>query len=64
MTQTEANVISELCITHSRLLVRHEDSIAGQVVAGTGCVCVVGVQKAAALSGPPAAPRHPCCVPE
>ena len=45
-------------VTHSRLLVCHEDSITGQVVAGTGSVCVVGVQQAAALRRPPAAPRY------
>lgn len=41
--------------THSRLLVGHQDGVAGQVVAGAGGVRVVGVQQAAALRGPPAA---------
>lgn len=35
------NNLSE--VTHSGLLVSHENSIAGEVVAGTGCVCIVGV---------------------
>lgn len=30
-------------VTYSGLLISHEDSVAGEVVAGTGCVCVVGV---------------------
>lgn len=42
------------CGTHSRLLVGHQDGVAGQVVAGAGGVRVVGVQQAAALRGPPA----------
>lgn len=32
-----------MCVTYSRLLVCHEDRIAGQVVACAGSVCVVGV---------------------
>lgn len=35
--------LSVVCVTHCRLLIRHEDSVAGQVVAGTGRVCVVSV---------------------
>ena len=49
---------------YSRLLVGHEDSVAGQVVTRAGGVCVVGVQQAAALRGPPATPRGPRRVPE
>lgn len=50
--------------THGRLLVGHEDGVAGQVVAGAGGVCVVGVQQAAALRGPPAAAGDAGRVPE
>lgn len=50
--------------THGRLLVGHEDGVAGQVVAGAGGVCVVGVQQAAALRGPPATAGDARRVPE
>uniref|UniRef100_A0A8C6NV35 Uncharacterized protein n=1 Tax=Nothobranchius furzeri TaxID=105023 RepID=A0A8C6NV35_NOTFU len=40
--------------TYYWLLICHEHSEAGQVVAGTRCVCVVGVHQAATLCGPPA----------
>lgn len=51
-------------VTYGGLLIRHEDGVAGQVVAGAGRVCVVGVQQAAALRGPPAAAGDTRGVPE
>lgn len=46
------------------MLIRHEDGVAGQVVAGAGRVRVVGVQQAAALRGPPATAGDSRGVPE
>lgn len=31
---------------------RHEDGKVGEMVAGAGCVCFIGVQEFAALGGP------------
>lgn len=39
----ELNAAVSACVTYSRLLVCHEDSIAGQMVAGASSVCVVCV---------------------
>lgn len=51
-------------MTYGGLLIRHEDGVAGQVVAGARRVRVVGVQQAAALRGPPAAAGDARGVPE
>lgn len=64
VSKTVSYAVMYRCVTYNWLLVSHEDSIAGQMVACTSCVRVVCVQQSAALRRPPAAPRNPRGVPE